>query len=128
MGKSLKIMRVVLILYTLGVLWGQMRLPFVAVKNLSDYDLLMDKPVISASDKELQMLEIQKWYLQRSMKLPNGTEPPSISAEVIWNLGIIARVRSGHYISSQGAESIDGLYFCVFGAWIRVYTFSHTMA
>jgi hypothetical protein len=44
--------------------WGQARLPFAAVKSLADYDLLREKPSVSASDDQLQMLAIQKWYLK----------------------------------------------------------------
>ena len=83
---------------------------------------------MSASDAQLQMSAVQRWYLMRAMKLVEGTGPPRISADVRWNWGVVARVHSGLYISSMGAESLDGLYVCVFGAWLRIYEFSHAMA
>jgi hypothetical protein len=62
------------------------------------------------------------------MKLVKGAGPPRISADVKWNWSVAARVHSGHYISPQGAEWLEGLYVCVFGAWLQVYRFSHAMA
>lgn len=114
--------------YVLGLAWGQVRLPFAAIKGLADYDLLRDKSLVSASDAQLQVSAMQRWYLKRAMKLVEGTGPPRISAEVRWNCGVVARVRSGLYTSPMGAESLDGLYVCVFGAWFQVYGFSHAMA
>lgn len=126
MSKRRKIILLLVVGYVLGLVWGQVRLPFAAVKSLSDYRLLREKPFVSASDDHLQMLAIQKWYLKRSMKLVDGTGPPRISADVKWNWGIVARVRSGY--DMQGAESLDGLYLCIFGAWVQVYRFSHSIA
>lgn len=128
MSKRRKIILLLLIGYVLGLLWGQVRLPFAAVKSLADYRLLREKPALSASDEQLQMWPIQRRYLRHATKAEDGTAPPRISAEVRWNYGIVARVRSGHYISPQGAEWLDGLYICVFGSWLRVYSFSHAMA
>ncbi len=31
-------------------------------------------------------------------------------------------------IAPMAAEAMDRAYFCVFGAWIPVYTYSHAMA
>ena len=128
MSRRRKILLLVLIGYAFGLAWGQLRLPVAAVKGLADYPLLRDKPIVSASDEQLQMLAIQKWYLKRFMNVVDGTDPPRISADVRWNWGIVARVRSGHYVSSTGAEELDGLYVCFFGAWLRVYSFSHAMS
>lgn len=116
-----------LIGYFLGLAWGQLRLPVATVKSLADYPLLREKGM-SASDEQLQMLAIQKWYLKRFLNVADGTNPPRISVDVRWNCGIVARVHSHHYISPEGAEWLDGLYVCIFGAWLRVYSFSHTMA
>jgi hypothetical protein len=102
-----------------------MRLPFAAVKSLADYDLLRDKTILSASDDQLQMTAFQRWYLKCSMNLVEGAAPPRISAEVRWNWGVVARVRSGHRLSPDAAEWLDGMYVCVFGAWLQVYRFSH---
>jgi hypothetical protein len=128
MSKRRKIILLVIVGYAIGLLWGQVRLPLSAVKSLRDYRLLRNKPLLSASDEQLQMWPIQRSYLKHSMKILDGTNPPRISAEVKWNCGVVARVHSGHYISPHGAESLDGLYICVFGAWLRVYSFSHGMA
>jgi hypothetical protein len=127
-SKRRRIILLLVVGYVLGLVWGQVRLPFAAVKSLSDYRLLREKPFVSASEDHLQMSAIQKWYLKRSMKLGDGTGPPRISADVKWNCGVVARVHSGHYISSKGAESLDGLYLCVFGAWVQVYGIGHEMA
>jgi hypothetical protein len=128
MSKRRRIILLLVVGYVLGLVWGQVRLPFAAVKSLSDYRLLREMPLVSTSEDHLQMSAIQKWYLKRAMKLVEGTGPPRISADVKWNWGVVARVRSGHYISSTGAESLDGLYLCVFGAWVQVYGFGHEMA
>lgn len=128
MRKRRKIILLLLVVYAIGLVWGQARLPFAAVKNLADYDLLRDKPFVSASDDQLQMSAMQRWYLERAMKLVDGTGPPRVSADVRWNWGVVARVRSGLYIAPMAAESLDGLYVCVFGAWFQVYGFSHAMA
>src|SRR5689334_15521603 len=104
MSKRRKIILLVLVGYVLGLAWGYVRLPFAAVKSLADYRLLADKPHAFASDEHLQMSGIQRWYLKRSIKLEHGTETPQISAAVQWNCGIVARVKSGHYVSPTGAE------------------------
>jgi hypothetical protein len=123
-----KIILLLLIGYALGLVWGQVRLPVAAVKSLDDYSLLRGETVVSASDEQLQMSAMQKWYLKRFLHVADGANPPQISATVKWNWGIVARVRSGHYISPTGAEWLDGLYVCLFGSWLRVYSFSHAMA
>jgi hypothetical protein len=128
MSKRRKIILLLLAGYAIGLLWGQVRLPFAAVKSLADYDLIRDKPLVSASHDQLQMLAMQRWYLKRVMELVEGTGPPWISVDVKWNCGVVARVHSGLYISPMGAESLDGLYLCVFGAWFQVYGFGHAMA
>lgn len=125
MSKPRKIVLLLLMGYTFGLLWGQMRLPLAAIKSLSDYPLLGNMPQLSASNDQLQMWAVQKWYLKRSMKLLDGTGEPRIAADVEWNWGVIARVYSEHHMGPDSWESLDGLYVCVFGAWLRVYTFSH---
>lgn len=115
-------------LYSIGLIWGQFRLPFAAVKNLRDYPMLRMPTPVSASDNKLIMHDFQKMYLKQSMNMTEGTQPPRISVDVTWNVGILARVRSGHYSSPTGAESLDCLYICFFGGWIPIYTFSESMA
>jgi len=121
MNKRRKIILFLLVGYALGLVWGQVRLPFAAVKSLSDYKLLEKRPSGSASDDQLKMWAIQKWYLQRSMNLAQGTAPPRVAADVKWNWGIIARVESS-YGSRSGNENLDAVYLCVFGGWLRVHT------
>jgi hypothetical protein len=128
MSKRRKIILLLLVGYVIGLVWGQVRLPFAAVKSLADYDLLKDKLLVSASDDQLQMWAVQRSYLKRAIKLVDRTGPPRMSAEVKWNWGVVARVRSDLYISPMGAELLDGLYVCVFGAWLKVHEFSHAMA
>lgn len=127
MSKRRKIILLLLVIYLLGLVWGQLRLPVAAIKSLADYPMLRDK-VLSVSEDRLQMLPIQKWYLKRFMNVVDGTNVPRVSAGITWNWGIVARVHSGHYMSSTGAEGVDALYVCVFGAWLRVNTFSRVMA
>lgn len=114
--------------YALGLVWGQLRLSVAAIKSLADYRLLKANPVISVKDEQLKISAIQKWYLKRFMRTIDGTNPPLISADVKWNWGVVARVNSAQYIGFDGAESLDGLYVCLFGAWLRVHTFSHAIA
>jgi len=128
MSKRRKIILVLFVGYALALVWGHVRLPLAAVKSLDDYRLLRNTPVLSASDDQLQMWAVQKRYLSHSINLVSGKGTPRISAEVKWNCGIVARVQSGIYFSPEGAEGIDGLYICVLGGWLRVYTFSHLMA
>ena len=125
MSKRRKIILLLAIGYSLGLVWGQVRLPVAAVKSLTDYRLLTS---VSASDEDLQMLAIQRSYLKRSLNVTESRQPPRISVRVKWNCGIIARVQSGYYLAPEGAEYLDALYFCAFGAWVRVYRFSHAMA
>lgn len=114
--------------YLLGLVWGQTRLPYAAVKHMLDYPLLKEASSVSAYPADLQMLGIQRWYLNRSMHIVAGTQPPRISVSVKWSAGIVARVDSGHYMGPLAAEGLDCLYVCFFGAWIPVYTFNHVMA
>ena len=74
------------------------------------------------------MLALQKWYLNRSFNIVQGATSPQITAEVTWNVGVVARVHASYYSSPTGAEGLDGLYIGILGAWLRIYTFSHTMA
>ena len=128
MRKHPKIIQLLLIGYVFGLLWGQVRLPFAAVKSLADYRLLEEKPILSVSDDQLQMWPIQRQYFRYATKAVDGSAPPLISAEVRWNCGVVARVRSEYYASPLGAEWLDALYVCVFGFWLKAHNFSHTMA
>jgi hypothetical protein len=90
--------------------------------------LLREKRVVFVANEQLQLSAVQKWHLKRSLKLVEGTGAPRVAANVNWNWGVVARVQSSLYISPEGADWLDGLYVCVFGAWLPVYSFSHAMA
>lgn len=128
MSKRRKIALFLVTAYAIGLAWGQVRLPYAAVKNMLDYPLLKNTPPVSASAGDLQMLGVQRWYISRSMNIKADTQPPRISVQVKWNAGIIARVDSGLYFGPEAAEGLDCLYVCLFGAWVPVYTFNHEMA
>jgi hypothetical protein len=128
LSKRRRLILLVAAVYGLSLVWGQLRLPFAAIKGLADYRLLSGEPSVSAPLGALHMLSIQKWYLNRAMTIVTGTQPPRISANVQWNYIIVARVQTGHYIAPMAAEAMDRMYLCVFGAWVPVYTFSHGIA
>lgn len=127
MSKRRRIILLLAVGYGLGLVWGQVRLPLSAVKSLSDYRLLREKRFISASDEDLQMLPVQRWYLKRCLNIVDNA-PPRISVRVQWNCGVIARAHSGYYIAPEAAEYLDCLYFCLFGAWVPVHRFRHSIA
>ncbi len=53
---------------------------------------------------------------------------PRVEVDVKWNLFVVARVASSHYVGPTGAEWREDLYLCVFGAWIPMYRFTHLVA
>jgi len=128
MNRRRKIALLLVTAYAVGVVWGEARLPFAAVKNLADYPLIKTAPSVSSSGEALQVNAVQRWYLNRSMNIGTGTQPPRISVSVKWNLGVMARVDSGHYMGPLAAEGLDCLYVCFFGAWVPVWKFDHVMA
>jgi hypothetical protein len=128
MQRNSKFILFLVAVYLLTLMWGQLRLPTATIESLSDYPSLKAAPSLSTSSEKLKMLAIQKWYLKRSMNIVEGNTPPHISVEVTWNFGIAARVHTSYYSSPTGAEGLDGLYICIFGAWFRIHSFMHVMA
>lgn len=110
--------------YVIGLAWGHVRLPVAAIRTLADY---RDEPTsvhLSASD----LSAAQRWHLERALPARPGKEPPFISIHIPWNAWAAARVQTFRFAGSVGAEGLDALYLCIFGAWWRVYTFDHVMA
>jgi hypothetical protein len=116
----------VLALYVLGLGWGYFRLPWAAIRSLRNFRSLAAAPAVSFSDK-LDVSPAQRWYLERSLTESPVPVVPRVEAEVRWNALIVARVHSGYYVSSKGAEWRKDLYLCAFGAWIPIYTFHHSV-
>jgi hypothetical protein len=127
LGRETRLFWVALALYLLGLVWGYARLPWAGVKSLADYRLIAAAPAVSF-DEDLEVSPLQRRYLQ--WVLPESPTPvvPRLSTKVRWNAIVVARVTNSHVVGNTGAEWQDGLYICVFGAWIHVYTFSHKMA
>ena len=118
----------VLGLYLVGLGWGYLRLPWAAIKSLRDYKLIRDASAVSLRPAGISLSSAQRRYLARALPVSSTTVAPIISVEVDWYAVVCARVRSGHYISSTGAERRDCLYLCLFGAWIPLHTYSEQMA
>ncbi len=116
----------VLVLYALGLTWGYLRLPWAAIRSLADYELVARAPAVSLSHRNVSTAQL--WYLKHALRESPVPVVPRLWAKVTWNALVFARVYSGHYIGDTGAEGKDSLYFCLFGAWIPVYTYNHVMA
>jgi hypothetical protein len=110
----------------LGLAWGYLRLPWAAIKSLADYEIVARAPAVRLSHRNVST--VQLWYLDHALRVSPVPVKPSVSAIVIWNALVFARVRSGWYTGNLGAEHKESLYFCLFGAWIPVYTYGHEMA
>ncbi len=128
MRRYRKVILVLIVAYGLGLVWGQVRLPFAAAKRVGPLDGL------SVSDDTLKMLSFQRAYLKRSSKVVEGRSGPpyhSLSVTVKWNAGLVARVASEHsytYLDPETSrlmgefESVDAFYICLFGMWMPVYS------
>lgn len=123
--KWLSVLIVVLILLAVG----HIRLPMAALSDLADYDILANSTTIYAKPSKLKVSNIQQWWIKTRMgNVSKGDSAPRIHVETKWYMLFCARVNTGHYISSTGAESKDTLYLWFFGAWIPIYNFGHLMA
>lgn len=110
------------------MVWGCQRLPWAAIKGLGGGELLRAFPLASWSRKSTQVSSFQAGYLES--RLPHSFQRtiPHIEMSVKWNAFALARVTTGYYVGTLGAEWKDCLYLCVFGGWVRVHTFSHWAA
>lgn len=115
-----------LTLYVIGLAWGYVRLPWAAVRNLTDFRLIAQAPAVTYAS--LDVSDLQRSYLEQ--KLPRSNEPANRQVEISvkWYAVAFARVQSGYSVSPTGAEWKDALYLCCFGTWVPIYTFSHVMA
>lgn len=121
-----RILIAVVSLYAAGLVWGYFRLPWAAIRSLRDYRLIAKAPAVSLSKADVSPAQLG--YLRRALSVSKAPVVPRVSVAVIWNVLVLARVRSGHYVSSIGAEGRESLYLCLFGSWIPVYTYSSWMA
>ena len=128
MSKRRRIAVSILGLYVLTLFWGYARLPWAAIKSLRDYRGVVAPAAAVSFDPGLDLSPIQEWYLKWSINESPVPVVPRLNVEVKWNLLILARVQSGHWVSGTGAEGKDCLYFCLFGFWIPVYNFGGWMA
>ena len=114
------------VFYVVGIAWGNLRLPWAAIKSLSDYELTAKAPAVNYSG--LKVSSPQLWYLKHSLRESPLLDVPSVSASVTWNVLFLARVKSSLSFGPKGAELQDSVYLCIFGAWVSVYTYSHWMS
>src|SRR5258706_15650023 len=114
--------------YIGGLVSGYRRLPWVAINNLSDHELVTAATAVTIDRSQSSMSQSQEAYLK--LRLPESPVPttPRIHVQIGWNALVCACVKAGRYRALLGAEWKDTLFVCVFGAWIPVYTFSHLMA
>jgi len=119
---------VLLALYMAGLVWGHVRLPWAALLSLRDHQLIRAASAVSVDPDKTAITSAQHRYLQWAVPVSATATKPVVYVNTHWNAWVCARVRSGIYVSSEGAEAQDCLYVCVFGAWFRVYRFSHVMA
>jgi hypothetical protein len=111
-----------------GLVLGYRRLPWAAIRNLADHELVTAATVVTIDREQTSISPSQEQYLKH--RLPESPVPttPRIHVQVTWNALVCARVKAGHYVGPTGAESKDTLFVNLFGAWMPVYTFSHLMA
>jgi hypothetical protein len=119
-----KLLKLVLAAYLISIPFAYIRLPFAAIKNLSDYPLLRDKTSLSIS-ADSEMSSRQRAYLKRSLNILDDKHPTQIASNPVWYYGIVARVRSGYRAPPESGEWLDCIYVSLFGAWIPVYRISH---
>ena len=115
-------------IYILMLIWGYARLPWAAIKNLRDYRGVVAPAKAVSFTSDLDISGVQEWYLKHSLNESPLPVVPRLSVRVKWNALILARVESGHWVGPKGAEGRDSLYFCCFGFWIPIFTFSNWMS
>lgn len=111
------------ILYGLGLVWGYFRLPWAAVKSLGNVSRAAAVNYVFMS-----MSSSQRWYLDQALQESPVPVRPQVSVEIKWYAVVLARVRTSYYVSPKGAADRDSLFLCVFGAWLPVHNFGHTVA
>lgn len=119
---------VLLALYLAGLVWGHVRLPWAALMSLRDHQLFRDASAVSLDSDKTAITTAQHRYLKWALPVSATATKPVVFVAIHWNAGVCARVQSGIYVSSTGAEAQDCLYVCLFGAWVPVYRFWHVMA
>ena len=118
-----RILIAVALLYAVGLVWGYFRLPLAAIKNLHDYRIFIAQARAVSLD-EIDISAPQLGYLRGAIPLSRDPVVPRLSVAVSWNALVVARINSGYYHSNEGAERMDILYICLFGAWVPIHTYS----
>jgi hypothetical protein len=118
----------VLALYTLGLAWGYVRLPWASVTDFDAHVYVAQQPAVSLSYQNVSRVQLR--YLEHALTPRVSSVPvlPVVKIDVTWNALVFARVKSGYVTGPVGAEIKDRLFVCVFGAWIPVHTYSHLMS
>jgi hypothetical protein len=119
---------VLLALYLAGLVWGHVRLPWAALLSLRDHQLIREASAVSVDTDRTVITAAQHRHLKWALPVSATATKPVVFVATDWNAWACARVRSGIYVSPEGAEAQDCLYVCLFGAWFPVYRFSHVMA
>ena len=119
---------VILALYLAGLVWGHVRLPWAALLSLRDHQLIRAASAVSVDPDQTAITSAQRRYLNWALPVSATATKPVVFVAIHWNAWACARVRSGIYVGSEGAEAQDCLYVCLFGAWVPVYRFWHVMA
>lgn len=117
---------IIIAIYTITLAWGYLRLPWAAIKNLSNSEAITRAPAISFA--ELGISEQQHRYLKCWLAESPVPVTPRVNLSISWNALLCARVQSGFYGGPLCGEWKDGLYVCLFGFWVPIYTFSWIMA
>lgn len=123
---SRRVLFALLALYTIGLAWGYVRLPWASVRSLADYGLIAQEGTTQYNLAGVS--DLQRSYLERTLPPARKSQVQYVEVTVEWYALAVARVQSGHVVGPTGAEWKDSLYLCCFGFWIPVYTFSHAMA
>jgi len=113
---------------TIGMFWGSPRLAWVAARNLYDFKLYLKYGPIFIDEAQSSMSLSQREFLRS--KLPEKTQQgyPKITVSVCWDYTVIARARSFGSSGPGGFESNDAIYLNVFGFWVELYSYGHSIA
>src|SRR5262245_46923302 len=80
-------------LYALTLLWGYVRLPWAAIKNLWDYPLIAREPAVSSAPAS-RVSSMQDAYLKLCLNESPTRVVPELLVDVKWNALVAARVQS----------------------------------
>lgn len=134
------------------LLWAEPTMPVAGLRNLADHGFLKSRkwiylPAASLSPSQRRALggEVRKFVpvvYENPADIPTGsilTDPgrPGLIAyrdgisfdwNTEWVVPFCMRGQANHYVSGTGAEWHDAMYLWLLGRWVKVWTFSRTMA